>query len=97
VKQRFGMNPAQGVVGDAELAGVVGDEDRVAHQSLRPNRAPQRALGQGAHQIAVEDVDAQAGRMHQAKLLHGWRRKRSQIDASSPARCMKRSASSLTT
>ena len=65
------MRPAQGVVGDGELAGVIADHDRVAHQSLRAHRDPQRALAESSHQLAVEHVDGQAGQMHEPGLFAG--------------------------
>ena len=34
------MNPAQGMRGNPELAGIVRDHDRGLHQSVMPERTP---------------------------------------------------------
>ena len=44
VDETLGVNPAQRVVADAELPGVIGDDDGAAEQILGPDRAPQRRL-----------------------------------------------------
>ena len=53
------MNPTQGMIGDAELSGIVGHDPCVAHQSLVTHLAPEGNLGDLAHQGAVEDIQAQ--------------------------------------
>lgn len=57
------MNPAQGMIGDAELSGIVGHDHRVAHQSMVAHRAPEGRVGDLAHQGAVEDIQAQPDQM----------------------------------
>ncbi len=39
------MNPAQAMLADIELAGVVADDDGVGQKSVRLDAAPQGALG----------------------------------------------------
>ena len=36
----FGMNPAQGMLGNPELAGIVGHNDGGLHQPVMPDRPP---------------------------------------------------------
>jgi hypothetical protein len=93
--QPFAMHPAQGMIGDAELTGVVADNDRIPHQSLCRRRASQRALAEDAHQLAVEHVDGKAGQMHETGMVacEGPAR----MSASSPDRRMKAIAASLPT
>jgi hypothetical protein len=43
LQQPLGVNPAQGMIGDAELSGIVGHDHRVAHQSVMAHRAPKAA------------------------------------------------------
>src|SRR5215210_6493671 len=45
MNQALGVNPAQGVGAQPELAGVVGHDHGAAQQPMMADRAPQRALG----------------------------------------------------
>ena len=45
VHQPLGMDPAQGVPVERELAGVVGEDHRVGQEAVRLDAAPDRALG----------------------------------------------------
>ena len=51
VNQALGVDPAQRVVADVELPGVVADHDRLAQEPVCAHRAPQRALGGDAHRV----------------------------------------------
>ena len=51
------MNPAQGMLGNAELASIVGDHDRGLHQPVMPERTPGGGFVQRLQQRPVEDVD----------------------------------------
>ena len=61
VDQPLGMDPAQGVAADLELAGIVADDHRVAEQAVRLDAAPQRAFGGDQHGIGrdLERRDAE--------------------------------------
>ena len=52
------MNPTQGMIGNAELSGIIGHDHCVVHQSIMAQRAPQGSLAELAHQDAIEDVQA---------------------------------------
>ena len=43
--EALGVDPAQAVDADAELAGVVGDDDGARSQALMADGAPERAFG----------------------------------------------------
>ena len=45
VHEPLGMDPAQGVSVERELAGVVGQDHRVGQQAVRLDAAPERTLG----------------------------------------------------
>ncbi len=53
VDEALGVDPAQRVVADAELAGVVGNDNRAGEQALGLDRAPQRRFAGEAHRIGV--------------------------------------------
>ena len=53
VDKAFGMNPAQRMDADAELAGVVGNNDGVRQQPLMADRAPQRTFAGDQNWIGV--------------------------------------------
>jgi hypothetical protein len=57
------MDPAERVVTEAELAGIVGDDHRPGQQAVRLDRAPERALGGDQHRIGGhgQAVDAEGG------------------------------------
>ena len=70
----LGMDPAQGVGEDVELAGVVGDDDGVGQQAARDDRADQGGLGD---QPPVTGAEAEAARCacqaaSSAKLRRSW-------------------------
>ena len=56
------MNPAQGMIGNAELSGIVGHNHCVAHQAVVAHRTPEGSLAELAHQGAVEDIQT---KLHQ--------------------------------
>src|SRR3982074_1218772 len=49
--QTLGVDPAQRVLTDVELPGVVADHDRLAQEPVCAHRAPQRALGGDSHRV----------------------------------------------
>ncbi|MET0527145.1 MAG: hypothetical protein ABW003_02155, partial [Microvirga sp.] len=53
----LGMNPAQGMRGNPELAGIIRDHDRVLHQPVMADRTPCGGFVQRLQQGPVEDVD----------------------------------------
>ena len=61
VDQALGMDPAQGVVADIELAGVVADDHGVGQEAVRLDAAPQRPLGGDQDRIGsdLEGGDAE--------------------------------------
>src|SRR2546427_6370131 len=61
VNQALGMNPAQAVLADVELTGVIADNHGVREEAVRLDAAPQRPLG-GDHDgvgIDLERRDAE--------------------------------------
>ena len=52
--QALGMDPAQSVLSDIELAGVIADDDSIGQKVMRLDAAPQRALGGDRHWIGVD-------------------------------------------
>jgi len=57
---------AQRVVADAELAGVVGNDDRAREQAFGLDRAPQRRFASRAHRIGR---DPQVGKAERAQMI----------------------------
>ncbi len=51
VHQALGMDPAQGMLADVELPGVVAEDNRVAQEPVGVHRSPQCALGGDTHRI----------------------------------------------
>lgn len=49
--QSLGMDPAQSMLDDLELAGVIADNDGVAEQAVLLDAAPERAFGGDLHRI----------------------------------------------
>ena len=49
--EALGMDPAQGVLADIELAGIVADDHRLGQQAMRLDGSPERALGGEAHRV----------------------------------------------
>ena len=66
VDEALGVDPAQRVVADAELAGVVGNDDRAREQAFGLDRAPQRRLAGRAHRIGR---DPQVGKAERAQMI----------------------------
>jgi len=54
------MDPAQGVVGNTELAGVVGNDHCSAQQAMVSDGAPDGGFREKAHELPVENIDALA-------------------------------------
>src|SRR5690606_24853071 len=51
---------AQSMIADPELAGIVGDNDRVAQQAMMADRSPDASFPQHPDQRLVKDVDLSA-------------------------------------
>jgi hypothetical protein len=49
--QSLGMDPTQSVPVDRELAGIIGQDDRIGQEAVRPDAAPHRSFGGEAHRI----------------------------------------------
>ena len=45
VNEPLGMHPAQGMLADIELAGIIAEDDRIRQEIVRRHGAPQRAFG----------------------------------------------------
>ena len=54
VNEALGMDPAQAVLADIELAGIVADDDGVGQKAVRLDAAPQRALGGDPDRIGID-------------------------------------------
>src|SRR6267142_6483093 len=54
VNQTLGMDPAQAVLTDVELPGIVADNHGVGQEAVRLDAAPQRSLGGDQHRIGVD-------------------------------------------
>ncbi len=77
VQQPFGVDPAQRMGADAELSGIVGDNHRIADQTMMADGAPDAGLGKRADYFFVEDVDTIGGQILEKRNLmanrRGWR------------------------
>ena len=51
VHQPLGMDPAQRVLADVELPGIVADDDGLAQEAVLGHGAPERALGGDADRV----------------------------------------------
>ena len=73
VDQTLGMDPAQGMACDLELAGIIAEDDGVGQQAVRLDGAPQRAFGGQPWRIepVLEVVDAEALEVVRPGLLVG--------------------------
>lgn len=71
--QTLGVDPAQRVLTDVELPGVVADHDRLAQEPVCAHRAPQRALGGDAHRVGrhLQTGQAELLKMAQPRCLIG--------------------------
>ena len=54
MNQSLGMDPAQAVLADIELTGIVADNHRVGQKAMRLDAAPQRPIGGDQHRIGVD-------------------------------------------
>ena len=63
------MNPAERVVAEAELSGVVGEDDGAAEPILGAERPPQRGFAGHAHGIGVDPQFGQAERADMGRPL----------------------------
>src|SRR5271166_3508889 len=73
VNETLGMNPAQAMLADIELTGVVTDDHRVRQKAMRLNAAPQVSLG-GNHDgigIDLDTLDAKSVEMRGPGCLIG--------------------------
>jgi hypothetical protein len=59
------MDSAQGMIADAELAVIVGDDDGVANEPVMADGTPDACFPQDAHRVPVENVDALVRQMLQ--------------------------------
>ena len=71
VDEPLGVDPAQRVRADVELAGVVADDDGILEQAMGDHAAPQRAFGGDLQRIGMhpEPGDAEALEMGHPRLL----------------------------
>lgn len=46
------------------VAGIVGNDHRVAHQAVVTDGAPKAGFGKRANVLPIEDIDALSGQMH---------------------------------
>ena len=65
VDEALGVNPTQRMIADAELAGVVGDDDGVPEQAFGFDCPPQRRFAGEAHRIGR---DPQVGKAERAQV-----------------------------
>jgi hypothetical protein len=54
VNQALGMDPAQAVLADVELTGVIADDHGVGKEAVRLEASPQRALGGNHHGVRID-------------------------------------------
>jgi hypothetical protein len=54
VNQALGMNPAQAMLADLELSGVVADDHALAQEAVVLNAAPQRTFGGDQHRVGID-------------------------------------------
>ena len=65
--EALGVDPTERVIADAELAGVVGDDDGLSEQALGLDRAPQRRFAGRPHRIGRHP---EIGDAERAQVLH---------------------------
>jgi hypothetical protein len=63
----LGMNPAQCMLSDIELSGIIAEHDSVAEEFMRLDAAPQSALGGDAYWIGCH---VQLGEAKPVKIRH---------------------------
>lgn len=71
VQQPLGVDPAQRMGADAELSGIIGDNHRIADQTMMADGAPDDGLGKRADYFLVEDVDPIGGQILEKRNLIG--------------------------
>src|SRR5271163_4698487 len=73
VNQALGMNPAQAVLANIELPGIVADDYTVAQKAVGLDAAPQRAFGGDQHgvRIDLQGRDAELFQVRRPGLLIG--------------------------
>jgi hypothetical protein len=54
VDKPLGVDPAQSMAAELELAGIVSDDDRVGEQAMGLDAAPQRPFGGDLHRIGAD-------------------------------------------
>ena len=71
--QPFRMHPAQRMMADVELSGIIAQHHGVAEEFVRLNAAPQSALGGDPHRVGrdVERGEAEPVEMRQPSCLIG--------------------------
>ncbi|WP_235818165.1 hypothetical protein [Brucella thiophenivorans] len=57
MQQPLRMHPAQRMIANPELAGVVGDNDGIAQQAVVANRTPDARFRDDPNHVLIEDVD----------------------------------------
>jgi hypothetical protein len=65
------MDPAQRVLTDGELAGIVADNHALAQKVMRRNAAPQRALGGDLYRVGG-DNECRDAALLEMRLPGGW-------------------------
>ena len=63
------MDPAKGMIADPELAGIVGEDDHVAHQPMMANTPTEACFGQDTGPLAVKNVDTPARQLFHIRHL----------------------------
>lgn len=71
VQQPFCMDPTQRMGADAKLAGIVGDNHRLADQTMMADGTPDAGLGKWADDVPVKNVDAMFGQIREKRNLIG--------------------------
>jgi hypothetical protein len=73
VNQALGMNPAQAMLADLELSGIVADDHALAREAVVLDAAPQCAFGGDQHRVRIdlEGGDAELFQMRGPRRLIG--------------------------
>ena len=71
VQQSLCVDPAQRMGADPELSGIVGDDHRIANQTMMADGAPDAGLGKRAEDVPVEDIDAMFSQIREKRNLIG--------------------------
>ncbi len=70
-QQAFGVYPAERMRAHPKLSGIVGDDHRIADQTMMADSTPDTGLGKWADDVPVENVDAMFGQMPEKRNLIG--------------------------